>query len=60
MNAHAAIEKGKEIIRIEAEAIAALESRINGTFASASFCSGFGGIGLFFSLDFRMLNFYIL
>jgi arabinose-5-phosphate isomerase len=35
MNAHAAIEKGKEIIRIEAEAIAALESRINGTFASA-------------------------
>jgi arabinose-5-phosphate isomerase len=35
MNAHAAIEKGKEIIRIEAEAIAALESRINGHFASA-------------------------
>jgi arabinose-5-phosphate isomerase len=35
MNAHATIEKGKEIIRIEAEAIAALESRINGTFASA-------------------------
>jgi arabinose-5-phosphate isomerase len=35
MNALAAIEKGKEIIRIEAEAIAALESRINGNFASA-------------------------
>ncbi|RPI05716.1 MAG: KpsF/GutQ family sugar-phosphate isomerase [Ignavibacteriae bacterium] len=34
MNAHAAIEKGKEIIRIEAEAVAALESRINGSFAS--------------------------
>ena len=35
MNANAAIEKGKEIIRIEAEAIAALESRLNGNFASA-------------------------
>jgi arabinose-5-phosphate isomerase len=35
MNAHAAIDKGKEIIRIEAEAIAALESRINGNFAAA-------------------------
>ena len=35
MNENAAIEKGKEIIRIEAEAIAALESRINGNFASA-------------------------
>jgi arabinose-5-phosphate isomerase len=35
VNANAAIEKGKEIIRIEAEAIAALESRINGNFASA-------------------------
>jgi arabinose-5-phosphate isomerase len=35
MNANASIEKGKEIVRIEAEAIAALESRINGDFASA-------------------------
>jgi arabinose-5-phosphate isomerase len=35
MNANAAIEKGKEIIRIEAEAIAALESRIDRNFASA-------------------------
>ena len=32
MNANAAIEKGKEIVRIEAEAIAALESRINENF----------------------------
>jgi arabinose-5-phosphate isomerase len=29
------IEKGKEIIRIEAEAVAALESRINGNFSAA-------------------------
>ena len=35
MNANDAIEKGKKIIRIEAEAVAALESRINGAFASA-------------------------
>ena len=35
MNANAAIEKGKEIIRIEAEAVAALESRINENFAVA-------------------------
>jgi arabinose-5-phosphate isomerase len=35
MNANAAIEKGKEIIRIEAEAIAALESRIDNNFAAA-------------------------
>jgi arabinose-5-phosphate isomerase len=35
MNADATIQKGKEIIRIEAEAIAALESRINGNFAAA-------------------------
>ena len=35
MNADATIQKGKEIIRIEAEAIAALESRINGNFASS-------------------------
>jgi arabinose-5-phosphate isomerase len=34
MNADATIQKGKEIIRIEAEAIAALESRINGNFAA--------------------------
>jgi arabinose-5-phosphate isomerase len=35
MNADATIQKGKEIIRIEAEAIAALESHINGNFASS-------------------------
>jgi arabinose-5-phosphate isomerase len=35
MNAHAAIEKGKEIVRIEAGAVAALESRIDGNFAAA-------------------------
>jgi arabinose-5-phosphate isomerase len=35
MNANASIEKGKEIIRIEAEAVAALESRIDKNFASA-------------------------
>ena len=35
MNANAAIEKGKEIIRIEADAVAALESRINENFAAA-------------------------
>lgn len=35
MNANAAIEKGKEIIRIEAEAVAVLESRINDEFADA-------------------------
>ncbi|MGA3288176.1 MAG: KpsF/GutQ family sugar-phosphate isomerase [Bacteroidota bacterium] len=35
MNADATIQKGKEIIRIEAEAIAALESHINGNFAAA-------------------------
>jgi arabinose-5-phosphate isomerase len=35
MNADATIQKGKEIIRIEAEAIAALESHINGSFAAA-------------------------
>ncbi len=35
MNADATIQKGKEIIRIEAEAIAALESHINGNFAAS-------------------------
>ncbi len=35
MNADAVIQKGKEIIRIEAEAIAALESHINGNFAAS-------------------------
>ena len=35
MNMDSTIEKGKEVIRIEAEAIAALESRINGNFAAA-------------------------
>jgi arabinose-5-phosphate isomerase len=35
MNADSTIQKGKEIIRIEAEAVAALESRINGNFAAA-------------------------
>jgi arabinose-5-phosphate isomerase len=35
MNADATIQKGKEIIRIEAEAIAALESHINGSFAAS-------------------------
>jgi len=35
MNANAAIEKGKEIIRIEAEAVAVLESRIDNKFADA-------------------------
>ena len=29
------IGKGKEVIRLEAEAVAALESRINGNFAKA-------------------------
>jgi D-arabinose 5-phosphate isomerase GutQ len=29
------IEKGKEVIRIEAAAVAALEERINGNFAKA-------------------------
>lgn len=35
MNADATIQKGKEIIRIEADAIAALESRIDGNFAAS-------------------------
>ncbi len=35
MNALAAIEKGKEIVRIEAEAVAALETRVNEKFAAA-------------------------
>jgi arabinose-5-phosphate isomerase len=35
MNLNSTIEKGKEVIRIEAEAIAALEPRINGNFAAA-------------------------
>jgi arabinose-5-phosphate isomerase len=35
MNAQAAIEKGKEIVRIEAGAVAALESRIDENFAAA-------------------------
>jgi arabinose-5-phosphate isomerase len=35
MNAEATIQSGKEIIRIEAEAVVALESRINGSFAAA-------------------------
>ena len=35
MNVDATIQKGKEIIRIEAEAIAALESHINGNFAAS-------------------------
>jgi arabinose-5-phosphate isomerase len=35
MNADATIQKGKEIIRIEADAIAALESHIDGNFAAA-------------------------
>ncbi len=35
MNLDSTIEKGKEVIRIEAGAIAALESRINGNFAAA-------------------------
>jgi arabinose-5-phosphate isomerase len=35
MNADATIQKGKEIIRIEAEAVASLESRINESFAAS-------------------------
>jgi arabinose-5-phosphate isomerase len=35
MNADSTIQKGKEIVRIEAEAVAALESHINGSFAAA-------------------------
>jgi arabinose-5-phosphate isomerase len=46
MNADATVQKGKEIIRIEAEAIAALESHINGNFAAAVDLTGMGKSGI--------------